>query len=655
MSDTTPHLLLINSSIEDREQLSAALTPLGLKVTGVSSGLEAIDILQSVPVDLVVTDIETGEFDAWRLARIIRSGIYPSGASLPIIVVTRIWCERITEITARDFGVNQLLSFEERQRLPDLVRGCLATPDVGLSKPRVLVVEDHFDNAQLVKKILFQRFDIEVTTDGESGLAAWLENRHDLVLLDVMLPKISGTAVLKEIMEHHPKQPVVIMTAHGTMELARHLMLNGAVDFVTKPFRPEELRRVCDLALRREDYLVSHSQFVAGTEKIQSLKHLLSDVINSMPSMLIGVDTAGLVTLWNKGAASVSGVSEEQALGCPLKNVWPRFDNFAELELSLRDGIVRTMNNLPQMAGEEGYRDITIYPLHGTGLSGAVIRVDDVTERVLLEKRIIQSEKMASMGKLAAGLAHEINNPLAGIMQNVQVVKNRLTESLAANQKVADALGLDFSLLNEYVRQRDIISRLDAVMASGGIAAKLIENMLNFSQKDSSVMISNNPVHLLDRAVELAGSHFSLKGKFDFRQIRISREYESDMPEVTCNGGQIQQALLNLLMCSAGFMHKKQQALKEEPRGQEYHPLLTLRLRKGKDAVRLEIEDNGKGLNDDNLARIFDPFNSPVQFANGSSLGLSTSYYIICENHHGNIAVESAPAVGTKFIISLPI
>ncbi len=252
-----PRLLLVNSSDEDRALLKQLLDPLNLEIFEVASGLEAAEALQNSIIDLVVTAISIGEFDSWRLARFIRSGVCQGGRTVPVIIVTRDWCERITEITARDFGINKLLSFEDRHLLPNAVKACLDSPAEGLGQRRILVVEDHEDNALLVEKILKPRFEVEIAMDGESGLAAWQKERHDLVLLDIMLPKMSGGTVLERIMQLDPSQPVVMMTAHGTMDIAKKLMIDGAADFVTKPFRAEELRRVCELATRREDYLVA--------------------------------------------------------------------------------------------------------------------------------------------------------------------------------------------------------------------------------------------------------------------------------------------------------------------------------------------------------------------------------------------------------------
>src|SRR5690606_4810287 len=121
---------------------------------------------------------------------------------------------------------------------------CRQSPAELFRNPQVLMIEDHADTAQVARRVLRQRFDVEVATDGLSGLDAWKQRRHDLVLLDVMLPGMSGPQVLEAILAIDSHQPVVVMTAYSTIELAEDLMLKGAADFIAKPFRVEQLRRV---------------------------------------------------------------------------------------------------------------------------------------------------------------------------------------------------------------------------------------------------------------------------------------------------------------------------------------------------------------------------------------------------------------------------
>lgn len=649
------HILLVNSVDSDRAELLRLLEPVSRQVTAVSSGLEAVDALQNASFDLVVTAIAIGEFDSWRLARFIRSGIYQGGRTLPIIIVTRSWCERITEITARDFGINQLLSFEDRDRLPDAVRSCLEMSSTGMGKRRVLVVEDHEDNAQLVEKILSARFDVELVGDGAAGLEAWKRQQYDLVLLDVMLPKMSGGSVLAHIMAIDPTQPVVMMTAHGSMDVAKKLMLDGAADFVTKPFRADELRRVCELATRREDYLVSNAQVAERMDSLQKLRNLLGNIVDSMPSILIGVDVNGRINLWNRQAEAVCAVDAATAEGRTLAQVWPEFHNLDEVQASLELGEIRKLTKVHLQLGDKGcYFDITIYPLLEETVVGAVIRVDEVTERVLLEERVMQSEKMFSMGQLAAGMAHEINNPLAGVLQNVQVISHRLSEHSKANCAAAEAAGFEMEALLDYLKRREIGARLDAVMEAGKRTVQLVDNMLSFSRRDNSSMVSSDLSELIDKSVELAAGNFSLKKKFDFRSIDIQRNYDQRLPLVVCNPMQIQQVVFNLLLNGAYAMEEKLQQLRNGASNYDYKPRFLLRTKYVDRCARIEIEDNGIGMDDATQKRLFEPFYTTKKVGDGTGLGLSICYFIVTENHRGSMTVESRLNVGSRFVLEFP-
>src|SRR3569832_2216618 len=120
-----------------------------------------------------------------------------------------------------------------------------------LEKPRLLIIEDDPDTAELAHRMLRSRFDIDIATDGNTGLHAWRARRHDLVLLDAMLPKMGGADVLRHILKEDPGQTVVIMTADGSVDRCENLMLRGAADFVPKPFHAHQLRQICEMAVRR--------------------------------------------------------------------------------------------------------------------------------------------------------------------------------------------------------------------------------------------------------------------------------------------------------------------------------------------------------------------------------------------------------------------
>jgi PAS domain S-box-containing protein len=382
-------------------------------------------------------------------------------------------------------------------------------------------------------------------------------------------------------------------------------------------------------------------------DELRRLRNMLSNIINSMPSVLISVDRDGRVVQWNREAERMTGVTAVEAQGQLLGEVYPQL--LVQMERVRRAVRERDPQRDTKVAslrdGELRYADITVYPLVANGVEGAVIRVDDITERVRIEEMMIQSEKMLSVGGLAAGMAHEINNPLAGILQNAQVLRNRLLGDLPKNRAVAQECGMTLEALAAYAEKRGITSMLEAIIESGRRAARIVDNMLSFSRKSEAKFESHDLAQLLDRTLELAANDYDLKKHYDFRRIEIVREYAPDMPVVRCEASKIQQVLLNLLKNGAQAM--------VENRVAGVSPRFVLRTLVEGDMARVEIEDNGPGMPESIRKRVFEPFFTTKGV--GTGLGLSVSYFIITENHKGTLSVESKPGQGTRFIIRLPI
>ncbi len=385
-------------------------------------------------------------------------------------------------------------------------------------------------------------------------------------------------------------------------------------------------------------------------EEIRKLRNYLKNIVNSMPSILIGVDAQGHVTQWNREAERVTGVKVDNAQGRALEDVFPRMVGALEkVGQAIRQRqSAKELKIAHQQDGETRFTDVTVYPLVTNGVEGAVIRVDDVTERVRIEEMMIQSEKMLSVGGLAAGMAHEINNPLAGILQNIQVLRNRFSPELRQNQEAARECGTTIEQLHEYMARRDMEKIFDAISESGRRAATIVGNMLSFSRKSDTRRSSHDMADLLDRTVELAANDYDLKKKYDFRHIEIVREYDPATPLVPCESSKIQQVFLNLLKNGAHAMREERQGVSEPPK-------FTLRIKPDKDWVRIEIEDNGPGMDEKHRKRVFEPFFTTKGVEVGTGLGLSVSYFIITENHGGTMSVESRLGAGAKFIIRLPL
>ncbi|HCU68181.1 MAG TPA: hypothetical protein DGF30_02925 [Desulfomicrobium sp.] len=395
--------------------------------------------------------------------------------------------------------------------------------------------------------------------------------------------------------------------------------------------------------------------FVDITERIRSekesqrLRTLLSNIINSMPSMLIGVDADGRIAQWNQQAARVTGVDEEEARGKPLGQIVPWLEpEMRKIRQSIADKKPFFEGKLRRIvAGETLFEDVTIYPLISNGVEGAVIRIDDVTDKVRIEDALVQSEKMLSVGGLAAGMAHEINNPLASIMGNAQVLETRLTQPLPQNAAAAREAGITMEALRTYLDLRGIPKMLLSIRSSGAQAAQIVSNMLSFSRKSDAALVPEDITSILDKTLELASTDYNLKKNYDFKKIQIVREYEPGLPMVLGSASKLQQVFLNLFRNGAEAMGEKRY-----PEG--LSPRFTLRARSNPPWVRIELEDNGPGLEEPVRKRIFEPFFTTKPVDKGTGLGLSVSYFIVTEDHSGVMSVQTAVGEWTRFVIDLP-
>ncbi|MBI2424768.1 MAG: PAS domain-containing protein [Candidatus Hydrogenedentes bacterium] len=387
--------------------------------------------------------------------------------------------------------------------------------------------------------------------------------------------------------------------------------------------------------------------------EMKRLRALLGSILDAMPSALIGADAASRVTHWNRKAAEETGISPQHALGRPLREVYPAVAPLVDIIADAIEGqsAVRDIRLEDHSDPEPRLLHVSVYPIGAEGAPGAVVRIDDVTERVHLEEAMSQSEKMLSLGGLAAGMAHEINTPLAGILRNVQAIQSRIQPGLEQNARIARECGASMEAVESYVTRQGVPPMLNQIREAGHRAAEIVINMLSFSRKSTSHFTRRDLAKLLEKTVDLASNDYDLSQKYGFRQIEILREYPPGTPQVLCEATNIQQVFLNILKNGAEAMAGKRRACGNGP----YTPQFRLRVLPAGSHVQVEIEDNGPGLDEDIRRRIFEPLFTTKGAGFGAGLGLSVSYFIITENHGGALSVRSQPGTGTTFCIRIPV
>jgi PAS domain S-box-containing protein len=332
------------------------------------------------------------------------------------------------------------------------------------------------------------------------------------------------------------------------------------------------------------------------------------------------------------------------------KNVYADHEEWIRIRKILTDETAPSTYTVKLLKrdGSEFFADVSLryvrsyegIPDHLEGL------VEDITERIKTQDLLIQSEKMITVAGLAAGMAHEINNPLGIIMQNSENAKNRIFGDIPGNINAAAEAGTNVNVIRKYATLRRINNYLDEIHEAGSRAAGILENMLQFSRGTESRFNYLNINNIIDKAIDLAMNDYSLKKKYDFRQIKITKNY-AELPDIQCQEIQIEQVLLNILKNAAQAMSSKNYKDNETP-----HLIITTSF--SDNSIKLEINDNGPGMTESVRKKIFEPFFTTKEPGSGTGLGLSVSFYIITDGHGGRIYAESAPDKGSSFIIILP-
>ncbi|MBG0776375.1 MAG: PAS domain S-box protein [Desulfovibrionaceae bacterium] len=292
--------------------------------------------------------------------------------------------------------------------------------------------------------------------------------------------------------------------------------------------------------------------------------------------------------------------------------------------------------------GTQFRAEITLALLEALGDTDILVVVRDITERAMVQELMAQSEKMLSLGGLAAGMAHEINNPLGVILQATENIRRRLAPDVPANTAAAAEHGVDLEALDAFFRSRNIAFYLDAIGESGRRVARIVASMLGFSRGRAGTASPCRLDELLEHALSLASFDIDLARDYGFRRIDIRREFEANLPPVPCVPGDIEQVLLNLLKNAAQAMH-----------GIEAPRILLRTFAEGAWACA-EVRDCGPGVPAHVLARIFEPFFTTKAVGVGTGLGLSVSA-IIARNHGGELFVHKVRGWGACFVLRLPL
>lgn len=384
-----------------------------------------------------------------------------------------------------------------------------------------------------------------------------------------------------------------------------------------------------------------------------NIQAFFSSIIESMPSALIAVDASLLIKQINKNALTLCSDNGENVLNTPVFNSFPMLTRYtSEIESSLKTASTVTLEKVEYSSGDlNNYYKVTCYPL--TAIPDViVIQIDDMTQRELLEQRVLQTEKMHSMDGLAAGIAHEVNNPLSAIINGVQNINRRLEPDRIANQDIAKDLSVSLDDVNRYLEQREIKFFLESIEEGALRASNIVSNMLKFSTPEVHSKEPCDINMLLEQAIKFVKKDYELNNITKFNDIEIETLLDQSLPAVRVLPMELQQVFVNLFRNAEQAISARAGSLTGE---ENYIGKLTIETRFEQGTVKIIISDNGNGMDDTVKRKAFDPYFTTRQKSGGHGLGLSTVYRIVKSLLQGEIELRSTVNVGTQFIISLAV
>jgi two-component system, NtrC family, sensor kinase len=365
-------------------------------------------------------------------------------------------------------------------------------------------------------------------------------------------------------------------------------------------------------------------EVAAQSREIDEQRRFTGLIIDSLPVGLYVVDRDYRIQIWNRQRETgAPGLRRDEVVGRQVFEVLtrqPAKELRAEFDRVFQTGEVQQAELDVILGGEARSFRLTKIPMRlgGDAISHVITIGEDVTDSRRIQGQIMQSEKLAAIGQLAAGVMHEINNPLATISACVAAISGRLD----------DAAGTERPAVEEYLELID--KEVDR-------CTRIVDGLLDFSRPKGKTKGRVMLNALVDETL------FLMKHHKRFKRLTVARELDSALPATMGNAEQLTQVLMALMLNAVDAM---------DDRGK-----LTVRTAKSlsrADEVVLEIEDNGIGIPSSEQSKIFEPFYTTKPPGRGTGLGLSICYGIV-EDHRGRIEVDSQPGRGTTFRVFLPV
>lgn len=502
--------------------------------------------------------------------------------------------------------------------------------------PKVLIVDDEPRMCDSLKVLLSdQGYDAQTGHSGKEAMECLSRDSFDLVLLDIVMPDMTGHQIMDYINSQNRETLVILMTGHASVDSAVESLRRGAYDYLRKPFDFEQLLKRVGNAIDQSRLKKEH-ELVSG--KLELTEKRYQYLVNASPDIIYTLNCEGMFTFISGAIESLLGYRTSQLVGEHYTSVIFKDDvdkakyHFNERRTGKRGtrGLELRLKSLHNSTGQNGHLTVELKAVgiydrpvdqQNKEFRGTYGVARDITDRKRLEAQLLQAQKMKAIGTLAGGIAHDFNNLLMGIEGHTSLMY------------------LDIHAHHPHYEH---VSGIEDMVKRG---AHLTKQLLGFARGGKYEVKPTDLNELIEKSSEMFGR--------TKKEIRIHKNCEMDVWTVAVDRAQIEQVLLNLYvnawqaMSGGGDLY-----LRSENFTLDENAARTFGAKPG-NYVKVSVTDTGVGIDEETQQRIFEPFFTTREMGRGTGLGLASAYGII-KNHGGIINVYSTKGQGTTFTIYLP-
>ncbi len=545
---------------------------------------------------------------------------------------------------------------------------------------KILIVDDEEANLKYMSTLISRYgYIFDAARNGIEAIEKTKKINPDIILLDILMPEMDGIEACKRLKEDPETRhiPIIVLTALEDKETKIESLKAGANDFLSKPVDNMELiARIKNfLQLKNLEEIKKNNEILTGTIKaIEIAKREWEQTMDCINDIVILIDASDNIIRCNKILTALTGRSYSELLNRKWQDV------FKESGFSYK---ISSSGSIEYYHPGGRYFNYDIYYVKNLGTAStytAVITLQDITDRKKREEererteeelkkskemleahhkelekayaelkaaqsQILQQEKMASIGQLAAGIAHEVNNPVGFIMSNLSSLQkyvSRLSEFIDVQTETIKKLSGDGKILNAITESRkslkvdyiidDLGNLIRESLDGAERVKKIVQDLKSFSRIDEAEWKMADINAGIESTINMVWNELKYKAT-------VKKEY-GDIPLTKCNPGQLNQVFMNMLINAAHAIEKQGE--------------ITVKTWHGSGFIYISISDTGKGIPSENLNRIFEPFFTTKEVGKGTGLGLSIAYDIV-KKHNGDITVESKAGKGSAFTIKIPV